>query len=136
VDCIFCRIAAGTAPAFVLYADDDAVAFLDIAPTRRGHTLVIPREHVPDLTAPGADTAVAAVGRALHCVSKLLVEALDADGVSLFQSNGAAAGQEVFHLHAHLVPRHVGDGGMTVWQRDPAEAERLEMTYRALAGAT
>lgn len=120
----------------MLYADDDALAFLDVAPTRRGHTLVIPRQHVPDLTSPGAGRAIAGLGSALHYVSKRLVEVLGADGLSLFQSNGAAAGQEVFHLHAHLVPRHVGDGRLTVWQRDASEAEQLEVTYRALVGTS
>jgi histidine triad (HIT) family protein len=107
--CTFCGIAAGRVPARVVYQDDEAVAFLDIRPLRRGHTLVVPRQHIPDLTADGAATAVAAVAPALEATARILSTRLPADGISILQANGRAAGQEVFHLHFHLVPRWHGD---------------------------
>lgn len=108
------------------------MAFLDHAPVSRGHTLVIPRSHVRDVMAPGAAQALADVAQAVQETSRLLVSGLDADGISIFQSNGAASGQEVFHLHLHLVPRHHGDGRLTVWSRDAAEEARLQVTHQTL----
>ena len=122
-------MARGNSPAWRLYEDDGAVAFLDIAPTRRGHSLVIPKLHVQGLMADGADVALAAMATAINVAARTLVTTLHEDGLSLFQSNGEASGQEVFHLHVHLVPRHLGDGRLTVWERDPAEAQRLAKTH-------
>ncbi|WP_344169975.1 HIT family protein [Kribbella lupini] len=115
VDCTFCGIVAGRLPARVVYEDDSAVAFLDIRPLRRGHTLVVPRAHVVDLTAEEAGQAVAAVGPVLQQTTRLLIDRLPADGVSLLQANGSAAGQEVLHLHFHLVPRWAGDCPLNNW---------------------
>lgn len=129
MQCVFCEIARGSSPAWRLYEDDGAVAFLDIAPTRRGHSLVIPKMHVRDVMADGADAALAAMATAINVVARTLVTALQADGLSLVQSNGEASGQEVFHLHVHLVPRHLGDGRLTVWERDDAEVQRLAETH-------
>jgi histidine triad (HIT) family protein len=106
--CIFCAIAAGDAPASIVYADDLAVAFLDLNPVTTGHTLVIPRRHVRDLL--DASGAVAEIGPAVEATAALLVDRLGADGVNAFQATGAAAGQTVFHLHVHLLPRSHGDG--------------------------
>lgn len=130
---MFCDIASGAAPAHMVYADDDACAFLDIDPVCVGHTLVVPRRHVPDLATPGASAAVREVSVAMERVSNRLLTRLDADGVSVFQSNGAAAGQEVFHLHFHLLPRWSGDRRLTIWQRDRTLRGRLEDTHRALS---
>lgn len=127
--CIFCAIAAGTAPSFMVYDDDAAVAFLDLAPVRRGHTLVIPRLHVPDLLADQGAKAIADVAPALHEVSRKLLEVFDADGISVFQSNRAAAGQVVFHLHLHVIPRHDGDRQPIHWIRDPEAAASVAETH-------
>lgn len=108
------------------------MAFLDRAPVRRGHTLVIPRAHVRDVMAPGAARALADAAQAVHEASRLLVRGLAADGISIFQSNGAASGQDVFHLHLHLVPRRHGDGRLTIWSRDAAEEARLQVTHQTL----
>jgi histidine triad (HIT) family protein len=108
--CLFCRIVAGEIPARQIYADESAVAFLDIGPWHRGHTLVVPRRHVPDLLT-GAP-ALAEIAPALDTVSRLLVDRLGADGLNLLSSARAAAGQEVFHLHVHLVPRYADSAGL------------------------
>lgn len=127
--CIFCAIAAGTAPSYRIYEDETAVAFLDIAPLRQGHTLVIPRLHVPDLMSDEGAQALIDVARAVHHVSRKLVEVFEADGVNLLQSNGAAAGQVVFHLHVHLVPRHVDDRPPVRMEHDPQAADGVAQTY-------
>jgi histidine triad (HIT) family protein len=132
--CTFCAIAAGHLPARVLYEDDSAVAFLDIRPLRRGHTLVAPRVHVVDLTAEGAAEAVAAVGPALQQTTRLLIDRLPADGVSLLQANGPAAGQEVFHLHFHLVPRWTGDRPLTDWTANAQAGAALDDLHKQLSG--
>ncbi|MFT3861373.1 HIT family protein [Micropruina sp.] len=118
MDCLFCAIVAGDLPARRVYADDSAIAFLDINPWKRGHTLVIPRRHVPDVLAD--NEALTEIAPAIGATARLLTKRLGADGVNLLSNAGAVAGQEVFHLHVHLVPRYADDpglGGLT--QRSP-----------------
>lgn len=110
--CLFCRIVAGEVPSRRIYADDHAVAFLDIGPWHRGHSLVVPRRHVPDLIT-GAP-ALAEIAPAVDAVARLLVSRLAADGVNLLSSTGAVAGQEVFHLHVHVVPRYADEPGLAM----------------------
>jgi histidine triad (HIT) family protein len=109
-DCLFCKIISGAIPSRQVYADDAAVAFLDVAPWQRGHTLVVPREHVADLLSdPPALTSIAP---AVEATARLLVARLGADGLNLLSSARPAAGQEVFHLHVHLVPRYADRPGL------------------------
>jgi len=113
-ECIFCRIAAGEIPSVRVFEDDDTLAFLDIAPIIRGHTLVIPRAHYDPLTAvPSALLArlVATVQR----VAAAQLRGLGADGVNIHQANGAAAGQVVPHVHFHVIPRFCDDGHRWNW---------------------
>jgi histidine triad (HIT) family protein len=131
--CIFCKIAAGTAPSHLVYEDDTAVAFLDLAPLRQGHTLVIPRTHVPDVMSDGGGQALIDISPAIHYVSRRLMEAFSADGISLLQANGAAAGQVVFHLHVHLVPRHDGDRSPLRWDRDAEAAAAVAETHALIS---
>jgi histidine triad (HIT) family protein len=109
-DCIFCKIINGDIPSRRVYSDDQAYAFLDVRPWHRGHALVVPRRHVPDLVAE--ESALTEIAPAIETVARLLVERLDADGVNLVSSSGAAAGQEVFHLHVHVVPRYADEPGL------------------------
>src|SRR5512142_2340162 len=106
--CVFCAIVAGTASAEVVYEDAQTLAFLDIAPLARGHVLVVPREHVGALWEL-ADDLAAAVMRTTVRLAGAVDAAFDPDGINLFHSTGAAAGQTVFHLHLHVVPRWRGD---------------------------
>lgn len=108
--CLFCSIVAGDIPSRQVYADDHAVAFLDINPWKRGHTLVIPRRHVDDVLA--VDEALTEIAPAIGATARLLTETLGADGINVLSSAGAVAGQEVFHLHVHLVPRYADDPGL------------------------
>jgi diadenosine tetraphosphate (Ap4A) HIT family hydrolase len=110
VSCVFCKIVAGTAPASIAYADGTAVAFLDISPMTPGHLLVVPRTHAEGLADLDAET-----GAQLWRVGQRLAAALRrapirTDGVNFFLADGAAAGQEVWHVHLHVIPRWRGDG--------------------------
>ena len=109
-DCIFCKIISGAIQSRRVYEDDHAYAFLDVAPWHRGHSLVVPRRHVPDMIT--AEPALTEIAPAIEAVARLLVERLDADGVNLVSSSGAVAGQEVFHLHVHVVPRYAEEPGL------------------------
>ena len=131
--CVFCEIVAGEAESFVVASDAGAVAFLDINPLGRGHTLVVPTRHVTDLLDGGADV-LAEIAPVVEETSRLLVGRLGAEGLNLFQSTGAAAGQEVFHLHLHLLPRWKGDGVLDGLLGTPSGAEDLERQHNDLVG--
>ncbi len=128
-DCIFCAIAASRAPASIVYQDETSVAFLDIHPIARGHTLIIPREHCADLfdLTNGAGEAVI---RAAAKVARALRSELKPDGLNMLQSNGRAAGQTVFHFHFHLVPRWRNDG-LFLPRHALAAADRSELAELA-----
>ncbi|HBX57587.1 HIT family protein [Pseudomonas sp. UBA2684] len=125
---VFAQIIRGEAPCFKLYEDDDVLAFLDLFPQSYGHTLVIPkRAAARNLLEIDADN----LGRLMRVVQRLtqvLVDELQPDGVQVAQFNGAPAGQTVFHIHVHIVPRFAGQGlGMHASSKaDPAELERLQ----------
>ncbi len=104
-DCIFCAIAAGEIPAFKIYEDELALAYLDINPFTKGHTLVIPKSHFTGLLDTPDETLAALVARVKN-VAAHLKGALPCDGFNILQNNGASAGQTVMHVHFHIVPRY------------------------------
>jgi histidine triad (HIT) family protein len=107
-DCIFCKIVAGEIPSSKVYEDADTIAFLDISPITKGHTLVIPKEHHDPLMATPADV----LAKLIEVVKQVAVAqsgALDADGINVTQANGSLAGQVVPHIHFHVIPRFGGD---------------------------
>jgi len=102
--CVFCKIADKEADATVVYEDSNTLAFLDIHPLNPGHTLVIPKKHYANMLEMPSEEA----GRVFASVSKVMKgvqKASAADGISIGQSNGRAASQEVFHMHVHIIPR-------------------------------
>lgn len=106
-DCVFCAIAAGEIPSFKVYEDDLVLAYLDINPCSKGHTLVIPKAHTTGLL-DTSDEMLAALLARVKKVAARLKEVLPCDGFNILQNNGAAAGQSVFHIHFHIVPRYEG----------------------------
>lgn len=123
--CVFCDIVAGRAPASLLYEDERVIAFMDIGPVTPGHFLVVPRRHMPGL----ADLDVL-TGQHLFAVTMRLAAAvrrsgLRCEGVNLFLADGAAAFQDVFHLHLHVIPRFAGDGFTIAadWSQHPDRVE-------------
>ena len=107
-DCIFCGIVDGEIPSYTVYEDDEVLAFLDVNPVAEGHTLVIPKAHHERLTDMDPETT-GAVFRVAREVADAVDSAFEPDGYNLFQTNGEAAGQEVFHSHVHVVPRNEDD---------------------------
>ena len=130
--CIFCAIAAGDAPASIVAGDETAVAFLDLNPLTTGHTLVIPRRHVTDLL--DADGTVAEIGPLLERTGALLVDRLGADGINVFQASRQAAGQTVFHLHFHLLPRWSGDNMLNMHSIRAEVTDDLATTHARITG--
>jgi len=112
-DCIFCSIVAGEIPSRTIYEDDDVLAFLDATPLARGHTLVIPKEHHVTL-ADLPDELSATLGDRLVKLTPAVETAVDADASTVAFNNGEAAGQEVPHVHGHIIPRFEGDGGTAI----------------------
>ncbi len=112
-DCIFCRIVDGEIPSHTVYEDDETYAFLDANPLSRGHTIVIPKTHHQRLNDMPGDHA-AAVFETLHAVVPAVEAAADADATTVAFNNGEAAGQEVPHVHGHVVPRSENDGGRAI----------------------
>jgi histidine triad (HIT) family protein len=111
--CLFCAIAAGRVPAHIVYEDDRTVAFLDIHPSAPGHTLIIPRAHATRIEDLSAEDAMALFAT-LHRLAKPIREAMGAEAATVGINDGPGSGQEVPHVHIHVIPRRSGDGGTIV----------------------
>jgi histidine triad (HIT) family protein len=109
-DCVFCEIVRGTAPSSPVYADDVVVAFLDTQPVNEGHILVVPRVHAACLDELDAETGAHLFRTAMELSQAVRQSAVRCEGVNLFLADGKAAGQEVLHVHLHVIPRFRGDG--------------------------
>ena len=122
-NCVFCRIVARQIPALVVHEDDHTLAFMDIGQVNPGHVLVAAKQHAEHIYALN-DEVAAAVFLAAVRVSRAIRDAFAPEGLSVYQANGRAAGQTVFHFHLHLVPRHAGDGMALTWpvKNPPREA--------------
>ncbi|EFI33584.1 histidine triad (HIT) protein [Desulfonatronospira thiodismutans ASO3-1] len=112
-DCIFCKIVRGEIPSAKVYENDSVLCFLDVAPAVRGHSLVIPREHVENILEIPEDMA-AHLHEAIRRVGRGIIQGLKADGFNVGMNNFQAAGQVVMHAHWHLIPRFHGDG-LQLW---------------------
>lgn len=112
-DCIFCAIAAGELPAHVVYEDDTTVAFLDANPLAEGHTLVVPRAHHERIQDMPSELARDVFGTMHHLLAPI-EDAVGADATNVGFNNGEASGQEVPHVHGHVIPRFDGDGGRPI----------------------
>lgn len=108
MECIFCKIVSGELPSYKVYEDDQFFSFLDINPICQGHTLLIPKKHVVNIF-DTPDIISEKYYPVIQLLSVAVRESLSADGINILQSNGAAAGQEVFHSHIHIIPRYSND---------------------------
>lgn len=110
MDCLFCKIIAGGIPNYTVYEDDNVLAFLDIHPCSKGHTVVVPKTHFSNLSEMGPKEW----GQVLGGVQKALervYQILNPDGVNVGVNDRPASGQAVPHVHWHIIPRYEGDGG-------------------------
>jgi histidine triad (HIT) family protein len=124
-DCIFCRIVAKQIPATVVHEDEHTLAFMDLGQVNPGHVLVTLKTHVENVFNLKPEQA-AVLGVASARVARAIRDAFAPQGLSVYQANGKAAGQTVFHYHVHLVPRHDGDGMALSWPVKNPPREQLE----------
>lgn len=110
---IFSRILAGEIPCFRVYEDAHVLAFLDINPLSKGHTLVIPKEQAETLDQL-SDESAAALGRVLPRLSRAVLQATGAQAYNILQNNGAAAHQAVLHVHFHIIPKYPDGSGLGI----------------------
>lgn len=132
--CIFCKIAAGELPAAKVYEDALTIAFMDIGQVNPGHVLVASKRHAVTLLDLTPEEA-AAVMQTAQRVAQAAQTAFDPDGISLFQANGAAGGQTVFHFHLHVLPRHHDDGMALSWPRKEPGFQTLQGYAQQLQAA-
>ena len=133
-NCIFCRIAQGEIPAEGVYEDDSFKVILDLAPASRGHMLILPKAHFRDLSQ--ADEAT--LGKAFYLAGRLgraAKKALGATGFNVLANTGESAGQTVFHLHVHVIPRFEGDGRMVSWNPGVSDPDQQREVAAALSKA-
>jgi histidine triad (HIT) family protein len=109
-DCLFCGIVDGRIDATVVAQDERTLAFMDIRPITPGHLLVIPRRHGDRLAALDPEDGAQLFRVGQRAAAALYASSLRCEGVNLFLADGQAAGQEVFHVHLHVIPRFAGDG--------------------------
>jgi histidine triad (HIT) family protein len=124
-NCVFCKIVAKQIPASVVYEDEDALAFMDLGQVNPGHVLVATKAHAENVYELD-DAHAAALFRAVAKVARAVRDAFSPQGLSIYQANGTAAGQTVFHFHMHLVPRQENDGMNLTWPVKNPPREALE----------
>jgi histidine triad (HIT) family protein len=135
--CVFCGVLAGTLPGSFAHRDDRVAAFMDIQPVNPGHLLVVPVTHAAHLAEIDGAMAARMMTVAHHLAAALRASDVRCEGVNLFLADGAAAMQEVFHVHLHVIPRYRGDGfGLTFgpgYGKQPprADLERIATQLRA-----
>lgn len=120
-DCVFCQIVSRDLPARIVRSDDRTTAFLDMRQPRAGHVLVVPNDHVENVFEL-SDQDGLAIMAATREVARAVRNAFSPEGLSLWQSNGPAAFQEVPHFHMHVMPRWMKDGLLRIY---PTKLERL-----------
>ena len=135
-DCIFCKIIKGEIPSIKLYEDEKTIAFLDIYPVAKGHTLIIPKNHSATLYDISIEDAEA-VGATVSRVAKAVKKVLKCDGVNVYQGNERVAMQEIFHVHFHVIPRFENDGIVLMAQKselkeDPEITSKLKEMLESL----
>jgi len=113
-DCIFCKIVAREIPSTIIYEDDHVLVFMDIGPIIKGHALVVSKKHYDPVTET-PDDVLAKLHQVAKRIARAQVNGLGADGFNIMQNNGKAAGQEVPHIHVHVIPRFIDDGHHWNW---------------------
>ena len=130
-ECIFCKIAAGEIPSSTVYEDDYFKAILDLSPATVGHTIIIPKKHMKDVTELEEEyssrilTVAAKIGTAME-------KALGCTGFNLVQNNGESAGQTVMHFHMHVIPRYDGGNKIVTWPQMETQSEDREATAQKI----
>ena len=127
-ECIFCKIASGNVPSTKVYEDNDTIAFMDIGPVVKGHTLVVPKEHWDPLTET-PDEVLQKLIVVVKRIARAQISGLRAEGVNVTQANGKVAGQIVPHVHIHVIPRFSQDGFQRRWTPGEYDSEEEMRGY-------
>lgn len=114
-NCIFCKIAAGEIPSATVYEDQDFRVIMDINPASKGHCIILPKEHAANIYELSESTA-GKIFVVAKRVATAMKEELNCEGINVLQNNGEAAGQTVFHVHMHLIPRYANDTVTMTWE--------------------
>lgn len=114
-NCIFCKIIGKEIPSTILYEDDNFSVIMDISPASKGHAILLVKKHVSNIYELDEELASKALV-VVTKVAKAMKEELKCDGLNILQNNGEAAGQTVFHLHIHLIPRYKDDQVNITWK--------------------
>ena len=125
--CVICSIVEGRIPAQRVYEDEQCLAFLDIRPVAPGHTMLVPKTHAPRIEDLSSEQAKA-LFTALHKILAPIRDAVGADATTIGVNNGPGSGQEVPHIHIHILPRRRGDNGGIVQQLGPGGEGDLAVT--------
>ena len=130
-DCIFCKLSNGDIPTNALYEDDVVKVIFDLNPASKGHVLILPKNHYKDLC-EADETVMAKILPLAAKLGKSMKSQLGASGFNVVQNNGTSAGQTVFHLHVHVIPRYEGGPDMVNWAPGKPEQEELAQTAETL----
>ncbi len=131
-DCIFCKIAEKEIPSKILFENDFTLAFLDISPISKGHTIIIPKNHYSNLE-DIPDYELSKVYKAVQNLAIRIHKILKSDGYNILQNNFAAAGQIIKHFHVHIIPRNYDDEKFRIKiPRAQASEEELEEIFEIL----
>ncbi len=131
-NCIFCHIAEGKVEAKKVFETESTLAFFDINPAAAYHTLVIPKQHYPDIF-HCPEPVLKDVMSAIKQVAELYQEKLGLTNLQIINSSGRAAQQDIFHLHFHMVPREIGDGQDIKWTTYPEYRSQFDQFLKKLA---
>ena len=124
-NCIFCKLANGDIPTSTIYEDEDFRVILDNSPATKGHALILPKQHYANMFE--IDDEI--LGKAAKLAKKVIThekEVLGCDGYNVLQNNGEVAGQTVFHIHMHLIPRYTGDQAIKEWDHQEYSDEEMK----------
>ena len=130
-DCVFCRIIQAELDSATIYEDESTLAFLNLRQSNEGHVLVVPKRHVEQIYDLDEDTACALAGTVCK-VSRAVRRVYAPEGLSIWQSNGPAAFQEVPHVHWHVFPRYTDDGLLVVYPTELTVRARQEFSLQSL----
>lgn len=131
-DCLFCKIINKEIPSYIVYEDDDFLAFLDIKPINPGHTLIVPKKHYRNIF-DWDENINKKIGGITQKISSIIKTATKADGINIGINNEPAAGQIIFHSHIHVIPRSNNDG-LTHWPGKDLTEKDFEQIKNKLKG--
>ncbi len=133
-ECLFCAIVAQQIPSTVVAESAQALAMMDINPANDGHVLVLPKPHSTDFFDLTPEVGADLMRLCLR-VAAAIKTSLQPDGLNLVHASGEVAGQEVFHTHFHLVPRHRGDRVLQWWDIRPGDADHIQQVAAQIRAA-